>query len=458
MEADKLKAIWAEFERQLATLTTDKAKIVSLTKFALQYKAYAEYIAKQILVRAKKADPRELAPFYLIDSITKAGSPECLMHFTPYLVDVFVSAFEYGTKETKRGLLRMYKTWDYFYPPEVLQAISRRLRLPDIEKLLLTPEDYERIEMFKKQRVQHPPSLASSMPLYRPPPVVTQPQPSIYPPAVSGGLPPHLMYSVQHPLIPTTAPPPPPQVPTYPNVQPMRPAPYMPSMHPKSAQPSISPSDGAFAIVTKKFRAYVDRVSYVPISLSNPASLYQRNEVVLHSLYDETLFQCKLCGMKHDKLQALREHLDKHFLMAKTDKLPKAMAQTRPSFQPKDVWVMGIEREEYRETQQIHLIPYQESLKNCYACHYPFDVVYSQKEKGWVFTNAFEVALEEDEEGRKNEGEVILMHKACLKGFMIAQKEETNIGGETQGNEEEDELEEMEQIQQQQQYLYQNLV
>ena len=437
MEQDKIKAAFAEFERHLSALTTVSGKVQHLTSFATKQRAFAEYIAKQILNRARKSGPQDIAPLCLIDSISKTGVQEYAKHFAPHLVDIFCAVFENGTKETKRNLLMMYKTWDCYYPQEILKAISNRVRLPEIEKLILTGEDYDRIDAFNRSKnpsLYHRPAAIQQRPM--------QPPTTVYPslPNMSGYTQ-HIPYGLQQSLIPTIAPPPPPPVASYTNPPPtagnyvsMRPGSHLPSpvspIIPSSAvlpkMPNalaIGPGDGPFATIYKKFRNHSDRISYVPISLGNPASLNQRNDKVLQLLYyDEGPFQCKLCGVKHDTLSSLRDHLDKHFVITRNDKFQKVMAQTRASFQPKDVWVMGIEREEYRETQQVHLVPYQEALKTCHACHYPFEVAYSRKEKGWVFTNAFEVALDDAEE--RKEGDVVLMHKACLKGFMIAQKEE----------------------------------
>eukprot|EP00826_Nyctotherus_ovalis_P034516 TRINITY_DN2884_c0_g1_i2.p1 TRINITY_DN2884_c0_g1~~TRINITY_DN2884_c0_g1_i2.p1 ORF type:complete len:389 (-),score=86.82 TRINITY_DN2884_c0_g1_i2:47-1213(-) len=372
---DNLKTIFTEFEKSLAELSTSRKSIDSLTLFAINYKAYAEYIAKLILLRARRTAGTELAPFFLIDSITKREIPEYITQFSIYLADIFSLAFENGNKDIKNVLLRMYKTWDTYFPQECLRSISTRVRLPEIERLVLSAKDYEDIENFNKTRA--PKLAARNASLYRRPP----PRPPAEPAQ---------RMIDPRPLIPATPPLPPAYPPNVPSRKPL----YhqMPPQH--VAAPIVSASDGPFAIIVKKFRVLAERTSSAPISFNSPGSLAQKNKVVFQSLYEDTVFQCRLCGMKNDRLQQLKDHLDRHFLAnflaMNDDKSVKSFAQTRPSFQPKDIWIKGIEQEELREVKQVHLIPYKEELKQCYACQYEFDVTYSQKYNDWVFTNAFE--------------------------------------------------------------------
>jgi len=429
MEIEKIQA---EYAKQLATISVHQPKIQELTEFAIKYRSLAEYLAKLIQFCAMKSDPIDLAPFYLIDSISKAA-PEYRKYFAQFLPDIFPNSFSKGSKDIKKRLLMMFKVWEYLFPQEMIKAINIRVRLPEIEKLLLTQEDYIRLEQVTRSLLNQPQIPTNYMappmqnPYSRPQQIFSQA--NIPPPAPTNP------FMMQNNLIPTTAPPPPPQpiyVPPRPNLPTSYPGPkiYTPpqnisqQMAARSAAELgilIRPDDGPYAIICKKMRSYADRVAYVPISLGNPASLHQKNETCWRTFYEDTPFSCKLCGVKHDRLPHLREHLDKHFLIAKTEKQPKTMIQRREPFQARDAWVTGTEREEYKEAQQIKLVPFQDALKNCYACHYPFEVIYSQEEKGWVFTNAFEVELDEQED--INSGNIVLMHKACLKGFMGNDKE-----------------------------------
>lgn len=409
---DSINSIFADFDTSLAALSTSREGIENLTRFAINYKAYAEYIAKSILARAKKTAGKELAPFYLIDSITKREIPEYTMLFVEYLGDVFSLAFENGNVDIKRALLKIYKAWDTFYPQEFLRSISARVRLPEIEKHILTPRDYEEIEAYNRTRM---PLLSAR----NPQPIRRPPQSRPWVPSEESN---NRMVDNRPriPTIPAATPPPPP--PMYAQRHPVH--------HPVITQhvpaPVITASDGPFAIIAKKFRAVADRAACAPIAFGNPLSLVQKNKVVTQSLYEEAVFQCRLCGMKNDRLQLLKDHLDRHFLAnflaMNDDKSVKNYAQTRASFQPKDMWIKGMEQEELGEVKHVHLIPYKEELKECYACKYEFDITYSQKYNDWVFTNAYEVVLEDESEAGKPK-EFVLMHRACLNGSIIAQSE-----------------------------------
>jgi len=393
---DNITSIFTEFEKDLSELSITKSEIERLTQFAMKYKDYAEYIGKLILARAKKNARIELGPFFLIDSITKREIPEYIKQFSSYLPDIFSHAFENGNREIKNVLLKMYKSWDTYYPQEFLRSISTRVRLSEIEKLVLSQKDYDDIETFNRLRAQR---LAPCNPsLYAPPPVQRPPLPPV--PGT---------YTIGNRLFNT--------LPMYLPVQKQQ-------MYYQMSPPTISPNDGPFAVIAKKFRALADKANCAAISFNNPGSLLQKNKVVMQALYEETVFQCRLCGMKNDRLQLLKCHLDRHFLAnflaINDDKSMKSYTQTRSSFQQKDVWIKGIQQEELREVKQIHLIRYKEGLSSCFACRYQFDITYSHKHNDWVFTNAYEAVVEN---GSGKSKELVLMHKACLNGSIIAQNE-----------------------------------
>lgn len=69
---------------------------------------------------------------YILDSILKNVQGDYIRLFEEKIAALFETAFESTTSmDEKRSLIKMFKIWDLFFQPHILEGISQRLQLPE---------------------------------------------------------------------------------------------------------------------------------------------------------------------------------------------------------------------------------------------------------------------------------------------------------------------------------------
>lgn len=107
--------------------------------------------------------PNKLTFIYILDSILKNVQGDYIRLFEEKIAALFETAFESTTSmDEKRSLIKMFKIWDLFFQPHILEGISQRLQLPEYvsytismnslqERNLLTDSDNEKVIKFKRE-------------------------------------------------------------------------------------------------------------------------------------------------------------------------------------------------------------------------------------------------------------------------------------------------------------------
>ncbi len=65
----------------------------------------------------------------ILDSIVKQVQGDYIKNFESRIAELFGETFEKCEMEAKKSLIKMFKIWDLFFNPTVLENISRKLEL-----------------------------------------------------------------------------------------------------------------------------------------------------------------------------------------------------------------------------------------------------------------------------------------------------------------------------------------
>jgi len=80
--------------------------------------------------KKKKAPPTQKLPsLYLLDSIIKNVGKDYISLFSEHVFGLFCNVYENAQQKEKESMKRLFKTWEQFFPRQVLQDLEDRFDL-----------------------------------------------------------------------------------------------------------------------------------------------------------------------------------------------------------------------------------------------------------------------------------------------------------------------------------------
>eukprot|EP00128_Syssomonas_multiformis_P016973 Colp12_sorted_trinity150504_noHs@24391 len=125
-----LNVLRREYDTSLNDLTFNSKPVINhLTILAGENLSAAEVIVDCIHRRLQHAPPEKKLPFlYLLDSILKNIKGRYIDIVAKVAVNLFMDNFQKVDSNTQQAFLKVRKTWESVFSPELLQRLDARLR------------------------------------------------------------------------------------------------------------------------------------------------------------------------------------------------------------------------------------------------------------------------------------------------------------------------------------------